>query len=473
MVSSLSSRSNVFISYSHQDARYLKQLQTHLAYYERVGLIEVWDDTKLTLGAVWKDEIKDALRRTKVAVLLVSAAFLGSKFIIENELPPLLAAAQSEGAVILSVILSACAFEDTQLAQFQAVNSPSKPLLSMSRSDKEKTWHLVAKTVKEAINSQPSVQVPRPEPANHPSKSNFEDFVLLRTLQGHTGFVWEVAISPDGQILASKGNENTVKIWNLLTGQLLHTITEDFGGSNPLTISPDGQILAGGKLWQLSTGKSLSTVSLSMWMAVSVAFSPDGQLLTVKYWEDDIIVWHLPTNQKLRSLSGYASRDYNIEISPDGQTLARGNEDGSISVWNWQSGNLLHTLKGNSKVQYQIDEKMDGRKLAVYYLRFSPDGQTLASRNEDGSITVWNQTTGKLLSTFFPSNAMSGLGFSSNGETLFAKGYKAMVAWHLPSEHLIGSLTGYPDNFSEAISSDGQYIALGNKNGTITIWKKK
>lgn len=158
MVSSSSTRTKVFISYSHKDARYLKQLQTHLAYYEQVGLIEVWDDTKLSPGAIWQEEIKNALRQTKVAILLVSAAFLASKFIVENELPPLLAAAQSEGAVILSVILSACAFEDTELAQFQAVNSPTKPLLSMSKSNKEKTWHLVAKTVKEAINSQPAVK---------------------------------------------------------------------------------------------------------------------------------------------------------------------------------------------------------------------------------------------------------------------------------------------------------------------------
>ena len=156
--SSSSTRTQVFISYSHKDVRYLKQLQTHLAYYERVGLIEVWDDTKLLPGAMWHDEIKNALRRTKVAILLVSAAFLASKFIAENELPPLLTAAQSEGAVILSVILSACAFEETPLAQFQAVISPSKPLLSMSKSDKEKTWHLVAKTVKEAINSQPAIE---------------------------------------------------------------------------------------------------------------------------------------------------------------------------------------------------------------------------------------------------------------------------------------------------------------------------
>jgi hypothetical protein len=65
---------------------------------------------------------------TKVAILLVSADFLASKFIAENELPPLLAAAQMEGAVILPVILSACPYEDTELAKFQAVNSLSKPL---------------------------------------------------------------------------------------------------------------------------------------------------------------------------------------------------------------------------------------------------------------------------------------------------------------------------------------------------------
>jgi TIR domain len=158
MVSSSSSRSKVFISYSHKDARYLKQLQTHLAYYERMGLVDVWDDTKLHPGTQWQEEIKNVIALTRVAILLVSADFLASQFIAENELPPLLTAAQSEGAVILSVILSACAFEETLLAQFQAVNSPSKPLLSMSKSDKEKTWHLVAKTVKEAINSQPAIE---------------------------------------------------------------------------------------------------------------------------------------------------------------------------------------------------------------------------------------------------------------------------------------------------------------------------
>lgn len=149
--SSSSSRSKVFISYSHKDARYLKQLQTHLAYYERVGLIEVWDDTKLSPGAIWQEEIKNALRQTKVAILLVSAAFLASKFIVENELPPLLAAAQSEGAVILSVILSACAFEDTELAQFQAVNSPSMPVAKMRGYQRDAFWATVVRDIRKTV----------------------------------------------------------------------------------------------------------------------------------------------------------------------------------------------------------------------------------------------------------------------------------------------------------------------------------
>ncbi|MFL5628933.1 MAG: toll/interleukin-1 receptor domain-containing protein [Ktedonobacteraceae bacterium] len=149
-----SSRTKVFISYSRKDAIHLKRLQVHFALYERLGLVDVWDDTKLAPGSLWREEIKKAIMQTKVAILLVSADFLASKFIAENELPPLLAAAQTEGAVILPVILSSCAFEDTELAQFQAVNSPAKPLLSMRKNEKEKIWNSVVTVVKDIMNAQ-------------------------------------------------------------------------------------------------------------------------------------------------------------------------------------------------------------------------------------------------------------------------------------------------------------------------------
>src|SRR6266567_827737 len=127
MVSSLSTRTIVFISYNHKDAKYLDQLVEHLAYYERNNLIEFWSDEKITAGAQWREEIKQAIECTKVAVLLISPSFLSSKFIAENELPPLLHAAETEGAVILPVIVRSTIVEDTELAKFQAVNSPTKP----------------------------------------------------------------------------------------------------------------------------------------------------------------------------------------------------------------------------------------------------------------------------------------------------------------------------------------------------------
>ncbi|HKF38805.1 MAG TPA: toll/interleukin-1 receptor domain-containing protein, partial [Ktedonobacteraceae bacterium] len=75
MVSSSSTRTQVFISYSHKDARYLEQLVEQLAYYERNHLIESWSDKKITPGAQWREEIKQAIEYTKVAVLLISPSF--------------------------------------------------------------------------------------------------------------------------------------------------------------------------------------------------------------------------------------------------------------------------------------------------------------------------------------------------------------------------------------------------------------
>src|SRR5712692_2029316 len=151
MVSSLSLRTKVFISYSHKDVRYLEQLVEHLSYYERNNLIEFWSDKKITAGSEWREEIKRAIEATKVAVLLISSSFLASEFIAENELPPLLHAAEKEGAIIIPVIVRSSNFEDTELANFQAVNSPSFPVAKMKGFQRDEFWAKVVKDIMKAI----------------------------------------------------------------------------------------------------------------------------------------------------------------------------------------------------------------------------------------------------------------------------------------------------------------------------------
>ena len=164
-------RTQVFISYSHQDAAWLERLQVHLKPLEREGLIERWDDTRIKAGQKWAGEIEKALISAKVAVLLVSADFLASDFIAETELPPLLAAAKQDSAVILPVIVSPSRFKKTALAQFQAVNSPDEPLIKLTRAKQEEILVQVSEAVEDEIGASRVDTAPVPgKPWNVPLK---------------------------------------------------------------------------------------------------------------------------------------------------------------------------------------------------------------------------------------------------------------------------------------------------------------
>lgn len=148
----MSKRTQVFVSYSHADSEHLLRLRVHLRPYERKGQVDLWVDTKIKTGQKWRTEIEGALERAAVAVLLVSADFLASDFVVDNELPPLLLAAQEEGVTILPVILKPCAFNATkEISQFQAANAPSNPLISCGEAEREAIWVKVAEAVSEAV----------------------------------------------------------------------------------------------------------------------------------------------------------------------------------------------------------------------------------------------------------------------------------------------------------------------------------
>jgi len=149
-----SERDKVFISYSHEDKKWLHRLQVHLKPLSREGKVDWWDDTKISPGLKWREEIEKALDSAKVVVLLVSADFLASDFIAEYELPMALKAAETEGATILSVVVSPSRFSnDKSLSEFQAVNDPSKSLIEMNKGERERCWIKLIDCIKAALAS--------------------------------------------------------------------------------------------------------------------------------------------------------------------------------------------------------------------------------------------------------------------------------------------------------------------------------
>jgi hypothetical protein len=140
-------RRKVLISYSHSDIKWLNRLRVHLAPIEREGAIDLWDDTRIAAGQQWKEPIRDALERARVVVLLISANFLASDFLVEGELPVLLAHAEVSGTTIIPVILSSSAFTYSAFGMFQSINSPDRPISDMEFAEQERIFAKVAQTI--------------------------------------------------------------------------------------------------------------------------------------------------------------------------------------------------------------------------------------------------------------------------------------------------------------------------------------
>lgn len=137
-----------FISYSHVDHKHLKRVLVHLRPLERDGRVVIWEDNRLQGGADWREEIEREISACSVAILLVSADFLASDFIVNEELFPILKGAQDRGLRVLSLILKPCRFARVpELRRFQAVNAPTEPLVSCSETRQEEILDELARQV--------------------------------------------------------------------------------------------------------------------------------------------------------------------------------------------------------------------------------------------------------------------------------------------------------------------------------------
>jgi len=152
--SPIKKKKKAFISYSHQNREYLDRLMVHLKPLSNKGLLDIWVDTEIKTGDQWKTEIEKALEESSISILLVSADFMASDFIVNDELPPLLSKAEVNGTKILPVIISPCRFSrEPSLNRFQAANPPNKPLSALSEGEKETIYDKLAHDIELALEN--------------------------------------------------------------------------------------------------------------------------------------------------------------------------------------------------------------------------------------------------------------------------------------------------------------------------------
>jgi hypothetical protein len=144
----------LFVSYAHEDKRWLLDLRKWLKPLERKDLIKVWDDRDIESGDRWYSEIEASLNDAKVALLLVSQNFVDSEFIANEELPRLLEAADTRGVKILWVAVDVSIVEDAfpELLELQAMNSdPELPLALLDQKQLALEFKEIYKRIKAAV----------------------------------------------------------------------------------------------------------------------------------------------------------------------------------------------------------------------------------------------------------------------------------------------------------------------------------
>lgn len=316
-----------------------------------------------------------------------------------------------------------------------------------------------------------------PQVASPPRQSvaAVEPWMCCHVLTGHTGTVTSIAITPDGQLLASS-SDRTIKLWDLATGKLLHT----FAGRSPwsagwfadghadrinaVTFCDSKLLVSGGedgaiKFWDVATRTLLKTVSGHDWGVAALAVSPSG-LLVSGGGDGAIRLWDLETGELKGSLTKHRDRVNALAISADGRTLVSGGNDHKIRVWNLRSNRLTNTLSGHRD--------------RISALALSLDGQTIVSGSWDKTLRFWNVIWGDLVKTIVAhTDAINCLAVSADGQLVASGSEDSRIKiGDLVKGRRLCTLRHSWGVTALAFCPDAQMLVSGSADETMRVWQR-
>jgi WD40 repeat protein len=291
-----------------------------------------------------------------------------------------------------------------------------------------------------------------------------------RKLRGHTGPVLALAFSPDNRYLVTAGEDRTAKLWEVPAGKLLHTLPGHDGmvtsaafhaaGKLLTTVTADGTIVQ----WDPASGQRRQTLARHLGPLLShgfkVTFRRDGEQFATLGKEGTRVFETASGRQVANPLTASMMSTF---LSPDGKHLAAANTLlKSVQLHEVESGKKVADLMGVSQI--------------ILDLAFGGDGQRVAAAVWDGSVTVWDVKSKKILHTFRHSDRVTCVAFHPNGRQL-ASGSCDNTAkiWDLETGKEIETLRGHIGYvMSLAYSPDGNLLASASGNryqGEVQLWE--
>jgi RNA polymerase sigma factor (sigma-70 family) len=311
--------------------------------------------------------------------------------------------------------------------------------------------------------------------------------VRFRHAEGVTCF----AFSPDGKTLVSGGHDYTLRLWDTATGKELRRFLGHRGAVRNLALSPNGSVLASSGdawrgqepdrifLWDVSTGKERTRLPGPEKQATCLTWAPDGKTLAAGGEDGSIRLYALAEGREVRRLAWHKGRVERLAFSPDAARLASAGKDRTVCVGDPAGRAEPLRVHGKEKEYHFVAFAPDGKMLLSGGDCYGDDiGQKIPSVN---TLAVWDPATGERLREFRvgddrdgDSDGSASVALSPDGKTL-ALGYwdYTVRVWDVAAGKPLRRLPGYPDRFYPAyhlaFSPDGKTLAAAGSHHAVCL----
>jgi WD40 repeat protein/serine/threonine protein kinase len=339
----------------------------------------------------------------------------------------------------------------------------------------------------------------------------------LRLHLSQSKSVNSVALSPDGSLVATGGDDGSVWVSDVERGVTSITNLSLFGTVGRVSFSPDGRMLVavsmGGqaRVWKPATGEPLtpllqaqdfdasSLADVLRVMKPTASFSPDGKLLLLAWGSKSAQLRDAASGNLMRELS-HGDVVYHAAFSSDGRLVVTSSADGTARIWEVATGKSVGpTLRHGGAVywaQFSSDGKTlltvrdghyvqlwdwrEGRRIAqeiprksrLYHASLSPDGSNILTTAWSGYAHLYDAATGRMMSQFQQQGGVVAGAFSPDG-THIAIACEDGNAWLWELYDALGRPMPLPqgNHIDEiAFSGDGRRLAVAGRGGYARVW---